>query len=210
MKAAVEKLSAAIQAEMVSVEPGFVVAVSPAKTGRGLTVLPRGLQSKILLTLAALPHGVAKMSSDIPELVETSTNVAVLTTDKKGVTLMTSQRSSVESEIKEIAQTVSAAFALGGAQVRASDGYPGWKPNLDSPILKLAQTTYRQMFGTEPAVKAVHAGLECGIIGEKYPGIDMVSFGPTMTGVHSPDEKLDIASVPKFFGFLLGMLKNVK
>jgi dipeptidase D len=209
MKAAVEALAAAIGAEMASVEPDFRVAVAPVKGARSVKVLPRGAQKKILQTLAALPHGVMKMSSDIPGLVETSTNVAVLATDKKAVSLATSQRSSVESEIREIAQTVTAIFELGGATVRASDGYPGWKPNLDSPILKLAQQTYRQMFGAEPAVKAVHAGLECGIIGEKYPGMDMVSFGPTMTGVHSPDEKLDVASVPKFYDFLLGILARV-
>lgn len=209
MKAAVETLSAAIAAEIASVEPAFAVAVIPLKGARGLKVLSRGLQAKILRTLSALPHGVMKMSSDIPGLVETSTNVAVLTTDRKGVTLVTSQRSSVESEIKEIAQTVRAIFELGSAQVRASDGYPGWKPNLASPILKIAQDTYRQMFGPDPAVKAVHAGLECGIIGERYPGMDMVSFGPTMTGVHSPDEKLDVASVPRFYDFLLGILRNV-
>lgn len=210
MKTAVDALSGAIAAEMAAVEPGFTVTVAPVKGARGLRVLPRGLQAKILRTLIALPHGVMKMSSDIAGLVETSTNVAVLATDKKGVTLATSQRSSVASEIEEIAQTVSAVFELGGAQVRASDGYPGWKPNLASPILKTAQDTYRQMFGKDPAVKAVHAGLECGIIGEKYPGMDMVSFGPTMTGVHSPDEKLEIASVPKFYDFVLGILKTVK
>jgi dipeptidase D len=210
MKAAVETLSGAIAAEIAPVEPGFAVAVSPVEGARGFKVLPRGLQAKLLLTLAALPHGVMKMSSDIPGLVETSSNVAVLTTDRKGITVATSQRSPVASEIDEIAQTVSAVFELGGARIRASDGYPGWKPDLDSPILKVAQDTYRRMFGVDPAVKAVHAGLECGIIGEKYPGMDMVSFGPTMTGVHSPDEKLDTASVPKFFSFLLGILENVK
>jgi dipeptidase D len=94
--------------------------------------------------------------------------------------------------------------------VRTADGYPGWKPNLQSPILKVARDTYKKMFGTEPAVKAVHAGLECGIIGERYPGMDMVSFGPTMTGVHSPDEKLDVASVPRFYAFLAGILDAVK
>ncbi len=210
MKAAVDALAADIAAEMASVEPGFTAAVTPLKTARGVKVLPRGAQTKILRTLAALPHGVMKMSSDIPGLVETSTNVAVLTTDKKGVSLATSQRSSVASEIREIAQTVSAILELGGADVHASDGYPGWKPNLASPILKVAQETYRKMFGQDPAVKAVHAGLECGIIGEKYPGMDMVSFGPTMTGVHSPDERLDVASVPKFYDFLLGILDRVK
>ncbi len=210
MQAAVEQLAAAIAAEMTSVEPAFAVAAAPLKGARSPRVLPRGTQKKILQALVALPHGVMKMSSDIAGLVETSTNVAVLTTDRKGVTLATSQRSSVESEIKGIAQTVSAVFELGGATVQASDGYPGWKPNLASPVLTIAKDTYRQMFGKDPAVKAVHAGLECGIIGEKYPGMDMVSFGPTMTGVHSPDEKLEIASVPKFWDFLLGILANVE
>lgn len=210
MKSAVEALAAAIAAEMASVEPNVAITVAPLKNPRRLKVLTRSVQARILRTISALPHGVMKMSSDIPGLVETSTNVAVLTTDKKGVTLITSQRSSVASEIEEIAQTVRAAFELGGAKVRASDGYPGWKPNLASPILKVAQDTYRTMFGADPAVKAVHAGLECGIIGERYPGMDMVSFGPTMSGVHSPDEKLEVASVPKFYDFLLGILKAVK
>ena len=209
MKAAIETLATAIAAEMTSIEPQFTVTVAPRKGARAPRVIPRGLQTKILRTLAALPHGVMKMSSDIPGLVETSTNVAVLSTERTSVTLVTSQRSSVASEIEEIAQTVSAVFELGGAKVLASDGYPGWKPNLSSPILKIAQDTYRQMFGAEPAVKAVHAGLECGIIGEKCPGMDMVSFGPTMTGVHSPDEKLEIATVPRFYDFLLGILGNV-
>ncbi len=209
-KAAVQTLGEAIKAEVASVEPGASIEVSEIKGARAGKVMKRGLQKKITLTIAALPHGVMKMSSDIPELVETSTNVAVVTTDRKGVSIVTSQRSSVDSEIKEVAQTVGSVFELGGAEVNQSDGYPGWKPNLDSPILKVAQDTYKQMFGKEPAVKAVHAGLECGIIGEKYPGMDMVSFGPTMSGVHSPDEKLEIDTVPKFYGFLLGILKNVK
>ncbi len=208
-RAAVEQLTAAIAAEMSTVEPNFAVAFARVKGNRAIKVLARNVQKKVLQTIAALPHGVMKMSSDIPGLVETSTNVAVLTTDRKGVTLVTSQRSSVESEILEIAHTVRAIFELGGATVRVSDGYPGWKPNLASPILAIAKKTYAQTFGKEPAVKAVHAGLECGIIGEKYPGMDMVSFGPTMTGVHSPDEKLEIASVPKFYDFVLGILKNV-
>ena len=208
MFAALDVLTAAIAIEMASVEPNFAVSVTPVKV-RNAKVLSKGLQKKILQTIAALPHGVAKMSSDIPGLTETSTNVAVLTTDKKRVTLATSQRSSVQSENDEIAETVRTIFELGGADVHVTDGYPGWKPNLASPILATAKKTYKKMFGKDPAVKAVHAGLECGIIGEKYPGMDMVSFGPTMTGVHSPDEKLEIASVPKFYDFVLGILKNV-
>ncbi len=109
-----------------------------------------------------------------------------------------------------MAHTVRSVFELAGAEATGSDGYPGWKPNLDSPILKLAKDTYKQLYGKEPEVKAVHAGLECGIIGEKYPGMDMVSFGPTMKDVHSPVERLYIETVPKFYEFLLGILKNVQ
>jgi dipeptidase D len=116
----------------------------------------------------------------------------------------------VASEIGEIATTVRHVFELAGATVTGSDGYPGWKPNLDSPILKTAKATYKRLYGKEPHVKAVHAGLECGIIGEKYPGMDMVSFGPTLEGVHSPDEKIFIDTVEKYWDFLLGILKNVK
>jgi dipeptidase D len=150
------------------------------------------------------------MSADIRGLVETSTNVAVIETGKNYVAMETSQRSSVASEIDEIAQTVSAIFELSGAKVVQDSGYPGWKPNLDSPILKVAKATYKELYRKEPKVKAVHAGLECGIIGEKYPGMDMISFGPTMEGVHSPDEKIYINTVEKFWDYLIAILKNVQ
>jgi dipeptidase D len=122
--------------------------------------------------------------------------------------LATSQRSSVASELTEMVQTVSSVFILGGAAVENTDGYPGWKPNLDSPILKVAKSTYKSLYGKEPEVKAIHAGLECGIIGERMPGMDMVSFGPTLEGVHSPDEKIYIDTVEKFWNYLLAILKN--
>jgi dipeptidase D len=172
-------------------------------------VLKKSQQKKLCQTISALPHGVMKMSAEISWLVETSTNVAVINTGKKDITLATSQRSSVASEIDEICQTVKNTFELGGAKVKQSDGYPGWKPNLDSPILQIAKSTYQALYGKEPAVKAVHAGLECGIIGEKFAGMDMVSFGPTLEGVHSPDEKIYIDTVEKFWNFLLAILKNV-
>jgi dipeptidase D len=207
--ASVQTLTDAIKGEIASTEPLFAVEIAPLAGARKSRVLTRRLQKRVLQTIAALPHGVIKMSSDIPGLVETSTNVAMLATGKTRMTLVTSQRSSVDSEIREIAQTVAAVFQLGGATVQASEGYRGWKPDLASPILKLARDTYRRMFEKDPDIKAVHAGLECGIIGEKYPDMDMVSFGPTMTGVHSPDERLEIASVQRFYDFLLGVLKNV-
>ncbi|MDE3058481.1 MAG: aminoacyl-histidine dipeptidase [Bacteroidota bacterium] len=196
-----------IEAELKTVEPDLAITLEGVKAK--VKVLKKPLQKKILQTISALPHGVTKMSADISWLVETSTNVAIVRTEKKRIVLTTSQRSSVASEIDEICQAVANIFALGGAEVKMSEGYPGWKPNMDSRILRIARETYMSLFGKEPAVKAVHAGLECGIIGERYPGMDMVSLGPTMTGVHSPDEKLYIDTVEKFWNFLLGMLKNI-
>jgi dipeptidase D len=135
--------------------------------------------------------------------------VAAVHTTAKGVQLVTSQRSSVASELDEACLGVRAILEMGGAVAKTSDGYPGWKPNLGSAILKTAKATYKSLYGKEPEVKAIHAGLECGIIGERYPGMDMVSFGPTLEGVHSPDEKIHVDTVPKFWDFLLGILKAV-
>jgi dipeptidase D len=208
-KALVKAMHDVCRAELsASVDPSLEITAASFK-GR-CKVVKKGVQKKLTRALAGLPHGVVKMSADIPGLVETSTNLGVITTDKKGIAVSTSQRSSVASEIVEIADGVRAIFELAGATVTGSDGYPGWKPNLDSPILKTAVATYKQLYGKEPEVKAVHAGLECGIIGEKYPGMDMVSFGPTLEGVHSPDEKIYIDTVEKYWDFLMAILKNVK
>ena len=204
---AVAEFGQLARAEVATVDPDLRITFEPLK-GKKVKVLKKALQRKIATTISALPHGVIKMSADIPGLVETSTNVAVITTGKKDIGLATSQRSSVDSEIKEICHSVQAIFTLGGAAVVAGDGYPGWKPNLQSPILQLAKRTYKQLFGKEPEIKAIHAGLECGIIGERIPGMDMVSFGPTMEGVHSPDERLHIDTVPKFWRFVLEILKS--
>ena len=206
--AAVKDLNATVKAEFATVEPGLSVTLTELKGGKG-KVVKKGLQKKMLLTVSGLPHGVIKMSADIPDLVETSTNVAVIQTTKKSISLATSQRSSVESENAEICQTVASVFKLGGAVVEGGSGYPGWKPNLGSNILKLAKSTYKSMHGKDPEVKAIHAGLECGIIGAKIPGMDMVSMGPTLEGVHSPDEKIYIDTVEKYWDFLLGILRNV-
>ena len=208
-EACVSRMQEAAAAEFATVDPGVTIGlerISEAPTD----VLAAALQQRVLLALAALPHGVLKMSPDIPGLVETSTNLAIIKTERDNITVQTSQRSSVASEIEEAAQMVRAVFELSGASVTGSDGYPGWKPNLGSPILGVAKSTYMSLYGREPEVKAVHAGLECGIIGEKYPGMDMVSFGPTLEGVHSPDEKIHIDTVPMFWEFLLSILKNVK
>ena len=206
-----KKISAAyeatVKAEFATVEKGLSVAFSETPGAAKAKVLKQALQAKILQAVFALPHGVIKMSADIPGLVETSTNVAVIKTTDKAVSMATSQRSSVASEIEEIVEGVVSVFKLAGADVSGSDGYPGWKPNLESRILKVAREAYKSLYGKEPEVKAIHAGLECGIIGERFPGMDMVSFGPTLEAVHSPDEKIYIDTVEKYWKFLVAVLK---
>ncbi len=207
--AAVAAFQKTAKAELATVEPGLAITLEAKQGARKGKVLKRALQAKLGQTIAALPHGVLKMSADIPGLVETSTNVAAIHTTARSIAIATSQRSSVASELDEACVTVRAIFEMGSAAASTSDGYPGWKPNLGSAILKTAKATYKSLYGKEPEVKAIHAGLECGIIGERYPGMDMVSFGPTLEGVHSPDERIHIDTVPKFWDFLLGILKAV-
>ncbi|MFA5834040.1 MAG: aminoacyl-histidine dipeptidase [Bacteroidota bacterium] len=197
-----------IKAELSSVEPDLIITSEQVEVKKG-KVVKKVLQSSLFQTISALPHGVLKMSADIPELVETSTNVAIIKTDKKQIEIITSQRSSVSSEISEALQSMASIFILGGAKAQHTEGYPGWKPNLNSKILSVAKNSYKGLYGVEPHVKAIHAGLECGIIGEKYPGMDMLSYGPTLEGVHSPDEKIHIDTVEKFWTFTLEILKNV-
>jgi dipeptidase D len=167
-------------------------------------------QTRVLLRLlAALPHGVVAMSPDIPDLVETSTNLATIETAAGEVTIGTSQRSSVASALEEIVRRVVVVGELAGAGSEHTDGYPGWEPDLDSAVLRTAIDVYHDLFGKEPEVKAIHAGLECGIIGERYPHMDMVSFGPTIEHAHSPDERVEIASVAKFWTFLVTLLRTL-
>ncbi|HTY12533.1 MAG TPA: aminoacyl-histidine dipeptidase [Bacteroidota bacterium] len=208
-QAIVEQWNSIIKGELATAEPDLSVSLQSAEVKKKGKVIKKNQLKILTQTISALPHGVVKMSADIPGLVETSTNVAIIRTEKNKIVVTTSQRSSVASEIDEILQTVAAVFELGGAKVVRAEGYPGWKPNLDSQILKVAKSTYQSLYGKEPEVKAIHAGLECGIIGEKFPGMDMVSFGPTLEGVHSPDEKIYIDTVERFWNFLLGILKNV-
>lgn len=198
-----------VKAELSSVEPDLMI-ITESVTLKKAKVLKKAQQAALYRTISALPHGVLKMSADIPELVETSTNVAIIKTEKTKIEMTTSQRSSVASEILEALQTMASIFELGGAKVHQTEGYPGWKPNLNSKILATAKQSYKNLYGRDPKVKAIHAGLECGIIGEKYPGMDMVSFGPTLEGVHSPDEKIHIDTVEKFYAFTLEILKNVQ
>ena len=167
------------------------------------------LQADLLDALYACPHGVIAMSREIPNFVETSTNLASVKIIDKKIVITTSQRSSVESSKKDVADMVASVFYLMQADVEHSAGYPGWKPNPDSELLRITVDAYRSLFAQEPKVLAIHAGLVCGLIGATYPGMDMVSFGPTIKGAHSPDERLDIPSTVKFWELTLEVLKNI-
>ncbi|MEI7897862.1 MAG: aminoacyl-histidine dipeptidase [bacterium] len=173
------------------------------------SVLSSELQADLLDALYACPHGVIAMSREIPDFVETSTNLASVKFIDKKIVITTSQRSSVESSKKDIADMVASVFYLMQADVVHSEGYPGWKPNPESGLLKLSVEAYKRLFKVEPKVLAIHAGLECGLIGAIYPGMDMVSFGPTIKGAHSPDERLDIASTTKFWDLTLEVLRTI-
>lgn len=197
-----------IEDELGVIEPNMNFILESESTHE--KAIDRDTVNRLIKTLYAVPHGVEAMSQDIPGLVETSTNLASIKM-KEGniIRIETSQRSSILSARDAMANTVRAAFELGGAKVSFGDGYPGWKPNTHSPILEAAKESYVRLFKKEPAVKAIHAGLECGLFLDKYPHLDMVSFGPTMRGVHSPDERLEIPTVQMFWDHLVDVLKHI-
>ena len=171
--------------------------------------IDRDTTQRLLQALYACPHGVYAMSQDIPGLVETSTNLAsVKMRPGNVIRIETSQRSSTASAKQDIARMVRTVFRMAGATVTFGEGYPGWKPNTHSEILEVATESYRRLFGTEAKVKAIHAGLECGLFLDKYPALDMLSFGPTLQGVHSPDERMLIPSVQRFWDHLVDILKH--
>jgi len=197
-----------IQNEYAGIEPSISIKVE--EVAKPEYSIDQTTSIALVRALYSAPHGVISMSRDIEGLVETSTNLAAVKMEEGNrIKVTTSQRSSVESRKYSIAGQVEALFQLAGAKVDHSDGYPGWAPNMKSPIMKIAADAYEELFGVKPAIKAIHAGLECGLFLDKYPHLDMVSFGPTMTGVHSPDEQLLIPTVDKFWRHLCLTLEKV-
>ncbi len=173
------------------------------------TVFDKVGTDKLITALYACPHGVIEMSKELENLPETSTNLASIKNIDGKIVVATSQRSSVNSKKHDIKDRVEAVFSLTGAQVKHSDGYPGWKPNMNSKIKQLVADSYEKLFGEKPSVGAIHAGLECGLIVEKYPNMDMISIGPTIIGNHSPAERCEISTVQKHWKHLVYILENI-
>jgi dipeptidase D len=205
--AAVEREIEAIRDEIHSVDPDLTVELAEAPVPE--RVWSAAATRKALDLLSALPHGVLAMSNDIPGLVETSLNLATVAAADGDLSALTSIRSSVASAMRATKQRIRAIADLAGAEGAENDGYPGWKPNVDSPLLTRFRQVHQRLTGAEPELKAVHAGLECGVLGEKFPGMDMISFGPVIAGPHSPDERVNIDSVGRFYELLKAMLREL-
>jgi dipeptidase D len=192
-------------------EPGCILKMEEIDTVP--VVIDRNTGQQLLNALYAAPHGVLEMSTRMEGMVETSTNLASVKTaanEINTITIATSQRSELESRKHYAAEMVRSLFELAGANVTHSEGYPGWTPNPGSNILREAVNAYQDLFGKPPVVRSIHAGLECGLFLEKYPHLDMVSFGPTILGAHSPNERLNIRSTEKFWKHLTGLLERIE
>ena len=196
-----------IKTELKTMEPELLIEVSKIDTPE--KIMDLGVQEGLTRALYAAWNGVYRMSADIPDLVETSNNVARVLVKDGNIKIGCLTRSSVESSKMDLANTLRATFELTGCEVELSGSYPGWKPNMDSAILKVMEELYVKMNGEKPHVAACHAGLECGILGTNYPKMDMISFGPTIRGAHSPDERASISSAQKYYKFVLEILKNI-
>ncbi len=207
LTAACADVSASLSRQFGTWEPNISVRIDTADPGQACVSAEQ--TRDIVHLLCSLPHGVQAMSPDIAGLVETSVNFATIQVEGSTLRLGLSQRSSVQEEMSLLTRRIHAIGSLGGARVTDRNSYPGWKPDLGSTILKRCQSVYRETFGREPVVEAIHAGLECGVIGAKFDSMDMVSLGPTIQSPHSPDERLHIQSVEKVYQFLVEVLAPV-
>ncbi len=202
----VDDFSKLVNAEFAGIEDNIVVTATETETPAEM--IPNETAQRLIRAVVACPDGLQRMSRSMKGLVQTSTNLARIVSDGETVKLSCLMRSSVNSEKADLGEAISAVFELAGAKVTLSGGYDGWKPNMDSPILKAMTESYEALYGVKPAILGIHAGLECGIISGPYPEMDMISFGPTICYPHSPDEKVGIESVAKFWDFLCHTLGN--
>ena len=204
---AVAEFEALFTDEFSGVEEGISFKAEPTDRIKGL--MPEEIEDDLINAITACPNGVYRFIPEVPEVVETSNNVAIVKSDGEKVEVKCLIRSSVESRKEELASMIESAFSLAGAKVEFSGAYPGWKPNLDSPILKKMINVYETNYGKTPKIMIIHAGLECGILGTHYPQMDMISFGPTIRFPHSPDEKVNIETVQKFWDYLQKTLAEI-
>jgi len=203
----IEKYANTVAQELKVTDPGVKVVIKKVDTPSH--VVDTKTATKLIDLIYAMPHGVIAWAQDIEGFVETSTNLASVKMNNNTITISTSQRSSVESAKQSICNMVAASFRMAGFEYKHGDGYPGWTPNPNSALLKVTVEQFEKQFGHKPVVRAIHAGLECGLFSEKIPGMDMVSFGPTLRGVHSPDEKLLIPTVERFWNLTLNILQSI-
>ena len=202
----VADLEATVKKELGNVDPDLSLKATKIDTPG--FIINKKTTKRLLDVIYASPNGAMRMISDMPEVVETSTNLAIIKSAKGKIEIAALQRSSVDSAKEDLANMMRATFKLAGFKVKNSGSYPGWKPNVNSPILKAMKEVYQNKFGKIPEQKVIHAGLECGILGGNYPGLDMISFGPTIRNPHSPDEKVNIPTVGLFWEYLVETLKN--
>ncbi len=206
-KEVIDTVTKDAKAEYALIDPGLQVIVEDACCQ--CKAIPAAEARRIVMALIACPNGVDRMSHAMPGLVETSNNLAIISTEEGKVCVKTLMRGSCDSAKYALRDAIRCALELGGAQVEFTGGYSGWSPNMNSTILITMKETYKKLYGVEPDVKAIHAGLECGILATNYPHWDMISCGPTLMSPHSPDERLLIPSVPKFWEFMKEVLKNI-
>ncbi len=206
----ISELEGALKREFKKTDPSLKLSVELQLENMGKRPLNTADSGRICDLLIALPHGVAAMSTEMKGLVETSNNLASAKIASSKLEIVTSQRSSVMSRLHALTWRIESIARLAGADAVSGNGYPSWQPNLQSPLLARCKDVYRKLFGREPHVEAIHAGLECGIIGDKKEGMDMISFGPTLKNPHSPDEKIHVESIGKIWDFMVELLKSLK
>ena len=203
----VNQMTAEFEEEFSATEPNLKVVLESAEGAA--KVIDLSTAHRLITALVSVPNGVLAMDQEIPNFVQTSSNLASIHLEGSDLNIVTSQRSNLMSARHNASQMISGVFTLAGADVEVGDGYPGWKLNPQSPLLSITVESYKRIFGRDPEIRAIHAGLECGLFSLKYPNVDMVSFGPTLRGVHSPDERLLISTVQMVWDHLLEVLKNI-
>jgi dipeptidase D len=207
LRNALERELQAAGEEYRPAEPNLEFAIEETEAPKA--VLNDDSTGRVIALIVSLPHGVVSMSYDIKGLVETSTNLAAVAESDGRLSILLSSRSSVASALDALRQRIRAIVSLAGGEVEEDPGYPGWQPDVSSPLLQVVKQLHEEVIGETPEVGAVHAGLECGIIGEKYPGMDMISFGPQIEFPHSPDERIKVSTVKPFYELLAATLRKL-